>query len=104
MLVSVTERIREIGVRMALGARGVDILGQFLVESVVLSLLGGAIGVLLGSGISVAVARMAHWPALISPSSVWLAFGFSAFIGIFFGFYPALQASKLDPIQCLRQE
>lgn len=104
MLVSVTERIREIGIRMALGARGVDILGQFLVESVVLSLLGGAMGVALGAVISVTVARMAHWPALVSPSSVWLAFGFSAMIGIFFGFYPALQASRLDPIQCLRHE
>jgi len=104
MLVSVTERIREIGIRMALGARGVDILGQFLVESVVLSLLGGAVGVALGAGISLFVARMAHWPALISGSSVWLAFGFSAMIGIFFGFYPALQASRLDPIQCLRHE
>ncbi len=104
MLVSVTERIREIGIRMALGARGIDILGQFLVESVALSLFGGAMGVALGSLISLGVARMAQWPAVISPESVWLAFGFSAAIGVFFGFYPALQASRLDPIQCLRHE
>ena len=104
MLVSVTERIREIGIRMALGARGIDILGQFLVESVALSLFGGALGVALGALISVTVARFAHWPAVISPESVWVAFGFSALIGVFFGFYPALQASRLDPIQCLRSE
>lgn len=104
MLVSVTERIREIGIRMALGARGVDILAQFLVESVVLSLLGGAVGVALGVGVSTAVAKIAQWPALVSASSIWLAFGFSAAVGIFFGFYPALQASRLDPIQALRHE
>jgi putative ABC transport system permease protein len=104
MLVSVTERIREIGIRMALGARGIDILSQFLVEAVVLSLMGGALGVALGAGISLAVARVAKWPAQISPSSVWLAFGFSAFVGIFFGFYPALQASRKDPIEALRHE
>jgi len=104
MLVSVTERIREIGIRMALGARGVDILGQFLVEAVVLSLLGGLLGIALGAGVSYAVAKVAEWPAVISPASVWLAFGFSGFVGVFFGFYPAYQASKLDPIQALRNE
>lgn len=104
MLVSVTERVREIGIRMALGARGQDILSQFLVESVVLSLLGGALGILLGTMISRTVANVAQWPVLISASSIWLAFGFSAMVGIFFGFYPALQASRLDPIQALRHE
>ena len=104
MLVSVTERVREIGIRMALGARGGDILSQFLVESVVLSLLGGALGVLLGTFVSRTVASVAGWPVLISTSSIALAFGFSAVVGVFFGFYPALQASRLDPIQALRHE
>jgi putative ABC transport system permease protein len=104
MLVSVTERIREIGIRMAVGARGRDILGQFLVEAIVLSLIGGGLGVALGSGISIAIARMAQWPAVISQASILLAFGTSAFIGIFFGFYPALSASQLDPIEALRSE
>ncbi len=104
MLVSVTERIREIGIRMAVGARGRDILAQFLVESIVLSLAGGAIGVLLGGGVSVLIASLAGWPTVISESSVVLAFGTSALIGIFFGFYPALSASRLDPIQALRNE
>ena len=104
MLVSVTERIREIGIRMALGARGFDILAQFLVEAITLCLLGGALGVALGIGISYAVATWVGWPALVSTSSIWIAFGFSALIGIFFGFYPALQASRLDPIQALRHE
>jgi len=104
MLVSVTERVREIGIRMALGARSRDILLQFLVESVLLSLLGGALGIALGAYTSVTIASMADWPAVISESSVILSFGFAAAIGVFFGFYPALQASKLDPIQALRSE
>lgn len=104
MLVSVTERVREIGIRMALGARGIDILGQFLVEAVVLSLLGGLLGIALGAGVSHAVAKLAEWPTVISPTSVWLAFGFAGIVGVFFGFYPAYQASKLDPIQALRNE
>jgi len=104
MLVSVTERTREIGIRMAVGARGRDILAQFLIEAMVLSLLGGAFGVLLGAGLSKMIANFAGWPPIISPGSVILAFGTSAGIGIFFGFYPALSASRLDPIQALRHE
>ena len=104
MLVSVTERIREIGIRMAVGARGWDILSQFLVEAIVLSLIGGALGIILGTSISVGIAHLAGWPAVISQTSILLAFGTSAFIGIFFGFYPALSASKLDPIEALRSE
>ena len=104
MLVSVTERIREIGIRMAIGARGFDILTQFLVESVVLSLIGGTLGILLGMGVSRLIANMAGWPAVVSYASIIISFGFSAFVGVFFGFYPALQASKLDPIVALRNE
>ncbi len=104
MLVSVTERIREIGIRMAVGARGYDILMQFLVESVALSLLGGAMGIALGLGVSQAVGSLAGWPSVVSPASVIISFGFSAFVGVFFGFYPALQASRLDPIQALRSD
>ncbi len=104
MLVSVTERIREIGIRMSIGARGRDILAQFLVESIVLSLIGGALGVLLGVSIASKVAGLAGWPTIVSQSSVLLAFGTSAFIGVFFGFYPALQASRLDPIEALRSD
>ena len=104
MLVSVTERIREIGIRMAIGARGRDILAQFLVESIVLSLLGGALGIVLGVSISAKVAGLAGWPTIVSNSSIILAFGTSAFIGVFFGFYPALSASRLDPIEALRSD
>lgn len=104
MLVSVTERIREIGIRMAIGARGRDILAQFLMESVVLSLSGGALGVLLGVGASRLIAGMAGWPSVVSEGSIVLAFGTSVAIGFFFGFYPAVSASRLDPIQALRHE
>jgi putative ABC transport system permease protein len=104
MLVSVTERTREIGIRMAVGARGWDILSQFLVEAVVISVLGGAIGVLLGYGLCNLIASFAGWPPIMSTESVMLAFGTSALIGIFFGFYPALSASRLDPIEALRHE
>ena len=104
MLVSVTERIREIGIRMALGARSQDILLQFLVESVMLSLLGGTLGIMLGYGISKGAARFSEWPLMVSSESVVIAFGFSAVVGVFFGLYPAFKASRLDPIEALRHE
>lgn len=104
MLVSVTERVREIGIRMAVGARGRDILSQFLLEAVLISVLGGAVGIALGAWVAHWLAGLAGWPTIISNSAVLLAFGTSAFIGIFFGFYPAYQASRLDPIQALRKE
>jgi putative ABC transport system permease protein len=104
MLVSVTERTREIGLRMAVGARGKDILAQFLIEAVTLSLIGGAIGVLVGGIATWAVGYFAGWQVSMTMPSILLAAGFSAFVGIFFGFYPARRASKLLPIQALRYE
>ncbi|MDR0994072.1 MAG: ABC transporter permease [Verrucomicrobiota bacterium] len=104
MLVSVTERTREIGVRMAVGARGRDILLQFLVEAVVLSVGGGFIGVVLGYAMAKGVSLKFGWATLVSPESVALAFLFSAAIGVFFGFYPARKAAGLDPIEALRYE
>jgi putative ABC transport system permease protein len=104
MLVSVTERTREIGLRMAVGARGKDILAQFLIEAVTLSLIGGAIGVLLGAVATWAVGQFAGWQVSMTASSIALAAGFSAIVGIFFGFYPARRASRLLPIQALRYE
>ena len=104
MLVSVTERTREIGLRMAVGARGKDILTQFLIEAVTLSLIGGAIGVLLGAIATWSVGQFAGWQVSMTLASIFLATGFSAFVGIFFGFYPARKASKLLPIQALRYE
>jgi putative ABC transport system permease protein len=104
MLVSVTERTREIGLRMAIGARGKDVLMQFLVEAVVISLIGGLIGIGLGFGLSAAVQRFMQWPADISSDAIGLAFGFAALTGIFFGFYPARKAAGLDPIEALRFE
>ncbi len=104
MLVSVTERTREIGLRMALGARRRDILTQFVVEAITLSLLGGLIGVALGVGGSHLIARTGDWPVLIEPQAIMMAVGFSAAVGVFFGFYPARKASKLDPIDALRYE
>jgi putative ABC transport system permease protein len=104
MLVSVTERTREIGLRMAVGARSRDILTQFLVEAVTLSLIGGVIGIALGVGGSNAINALAEWRTVLAPEAILLAFGFSAAIGIFFGFYPARKASRLDPIEALRYE
>jgi len=104
MLVSVTERTREIGLRMAIGARQRDILAQFLIEAVTLSLIGGAVGVALGIAGSFLVAHFADWPTVVSPGSILLAFGFAAATGVFFGFYPARKASRLDPIEALRYE
>ena len=104
MLVSVTERTREIGVRMAVGAHGKDILTQFLIEAVTLSSVGGVIGIICGIGASRILSAYAHWPTLISPSSILIAFLFSAAVGVFFGFYPARQAARLDPIEALRYE
>jgi putative ABC transport system permease protein len=104
MLVSVTERTREIGVRMAVGAHGSDILTQFLIEAVTLSSVGGVIGIICGIGTSRILSAYAHWPTLISLSSVAIAFLFSAAVGVFFGFYPARKAAALDPIEALRYE
>ncbi|MFC7408858.1 ABC transporter permease [Hydrogenophaga atypica] len=104
MLVSVTERTREIGLRMAVGARGRDILSQFLIEAVTLSLVGGAVGVLLGAAATWAVGEFAGWKVSMTLDSVLLAAGFAAFVGVFFGYYPAHKASRLLPIEALRHE
>ncbi len=102
MLVSVTERTREIGLRLAIGARRRDILRQFLIEAAGLSIIGGAIGVALGIGAAYFIARGAGWPLLLEPATVLLAVVFAGLVGIFFGWYPALRASRLDPIEALR--
>jgi len=104
MLVSVTERTREIGIRMAVGATGFDVLTQFLLEALVLALVGGIIGISLGIGGAVGLAHLAGWPVVVEPSIVLLAFGVAAGVGVFFGYYPALKASRLDPIEALRYE
>jgi putative ABC transport system permease protein len=104
MLVSVTERTREIGLRMAVGARSRDILGQFLIEAITLALIGGILGILFGIGCSKLVAMLANWSTLITPGSIGMAFGSAAFIGVFFGYYPARKAAYLDPIEALRYE
>ena len=104
MLVSVTERTREIGLRMAVGARGRDILSQFLVEAVTLSLIGGVIGIVLGLGSSGAISYYFAWRTLVPAESIALAFLFAGSVGVFFGFYPARKAARLDPIEALRYE
>jgi putative ABC transport system permease protein len=111
MLVSVTERTREIGIRMAMGARSRDILRQFLVEAALLSSIGGAVGIALGiaasTGITMAINAVSvgtDWPIVVSMPAAFLALGFSAAVGVFFGFYPARRASRLDPIEALRYE
>ena len=104
MLVSVTERTREIGLRLSVGARDLDVLLQFLVEAIVLSLAGGAVGVALGFGAAWAVSNLLQWNTLVTPGAVAMSFGCAAAIGIFFGFYPARKAAALDPIEALRYE
>ncbi len=104
MYVSVTERTREIGLRMSVGARGVDILNQFLIEAIMLSVTGGIIGVLLGIGASYAVKMFAHWPIYIELWSIIMSFAVCTFTGVFFGWYPAKKAARLDPIEAIRYE
>jgi putative ABC transport system permease protein len=104
MLVSVTERTREIGLRLSIGARDVDVLTQFLVEAVVLSVAGGVLGILLGIGFSLGVSRLAHWATDVTMESVILSFAVSVVTGVFFGYYPARKAASLDPIDALRYE
>lgn len=104
MYVSVTERTREIGLRMSVGARGVDILNQFLIEAILLSVTGGVIGVLLGIGASYAVKMFVHWPIYIELWSIIMSFAVCTFTGVFFGWYPAKKAARLDPIEAIRYE
>ena len=104
MYVSVTERTREIGLRMSVGARGIDILNQFLIEAIMLSVTGGVIGVLLGVGASYGVNLLAHWPIAIQPWSIVMSFAVCTFTGVFFGWYPAKKAAMLDPIEAIRYE
>ncbi len=104
MYVSVTERTREIGLRMSVGARGVDILNQFLIEAILLSVTGGIIGVLLGVGASYAIKAFAHWPIAIEPWTIIMSFAVCTFTGVFFGWYPAKKAARLDPIEAIRYE
>ena len=104
MLVSVTERTREIGIRMSVGARGRDILTQFLIEALVLSLVGGIAGMLLGVTGSSVISKMAKWPTIVTGFSIFLSFGFSIAVGVFFGFYPAKKAALLNPIDALRYD
>ena len=104
MLVSVTERTREIGIRIAIGATEEDVQRQFLTESMVMSLMGGLIGVMLGLGASIVISNALKWPVLVSPLSIIVAVAFSIAVGVFFGYYPAKKASRLDPIEALRYE
>ena len=104
MLVSVTERTREIGIRMAIGARGSDVLTQFLIESIVMSVLGGVIGLLVGIGGAALLGKFTGWAVATPWSAVVIAVGFSAAVGVFFGYYPARKAASMNPIQALRYE
>jgi ABC-type antimicrobial peptide transport system permease subunit len=104
MLVSVTERTREIGLRLSVGARDIDVLTQFMVEALVLSVAGGAIGVALGFALSLAVSAVLNWSASVTPQAIALSFGVAAAVSVFFGFYPARKAARLNPIDALRYE
>ena len=104
MYVSVTERTREIGLRMSVGGRGKDILMQFLIESIMLSIIGGVLGILLGIGASKLIGMLMSWPIVVLPASVILSFMVCTIIGVFFGWYPARKASSLNPIDALRYE
>ncbi|MCF0195318.1 MAG: FtsX-like permease family protein, partial [Bacteroidaceae bacterium] len=104
MYVSVTERTREIGLRMSVGARGIDILNQFLIEAVLLSVAGGVIGVLLGVGAALLIGNVAHWPIAIESWTITMSFLVCTVTGIFFGWYPAKKAARLDPIEAIRYE
>jgi putative ABC transport system permease protein len=104
MYVSVTERTREIGLRMSVGARGIDILNQFLIESIMLSVTGGIIGVIFGIGASYAIQTLANWPISIQMWTIIMSFAVCTFTGVFFGWYPAKKAAQLDPIEAIRYE
>ncbi len=104
MIVSVTERTREIGLRMSIGATGRDIMTQFLIEAIIISVTGGILGILLGSLATWLIKIIANWPVQIDPSSVVLSFAVCTVIGVIFGFYPAAKASNLDPIEAIRYE
>ena len=104
MYVSVTERTREIGLRMSVGARGIDILNQFLIEAILLSVTGGLIGVVIGIGASYSVKLIAHWPSYIQAWSIVMSFAVCTLTGVFFGWYPAKKAAQLDPIEAIRYE
>ena len=104
MYVSVTERTREIGLRMSIGAKGIDILAQFLIESILISVTGGLIGVVFGVGAALVVNGVAHFPIFIQPWSVILSFAVCSVTGVFFGWYPAKKAAQLDPIEAIRYE
>ena len=104
MYVSVTERTKEIGLRMSIGARGIDILLQFLVEAIMISVTGGLIGAILGVSAALLISSLLNWPTMISESSIIISFVVCALTGIFFGYYPAQKASRLDPIEALRYE